>query len=182
MVEQQRPYISREQMGHVVRNKKQFYNAMKQMHFVMPDFKQSIISIKFMHKVRSDQIWMPLAPDVKACRSVAYPPTNAMLIDFIARAVPNLQNLGYTEEHIVAIKKLIKKVKKKGANKEWLLKVLYIFDKDCEVFDKSYRYVRPTNKINPNNLQIFNNNDRFFDDLPPLLPSELRRRQMRLSK
>ena len=109
-------------MGYVVRNKKQFYKAMLNSGFVMPSFKQSIISIKFMHKVRSDQIWMPLAPDVIACRSVAYPPTNAMLIDFIARAVPNLQNLGYTEEHIVAIKKLIKKVKKKGANKDWLLK------------------------------------------------------------
>ena len=73
-------------------------------------------------------------------------------------------------------------MKKKGADKAWLLRVLYVFNKNCEVFNKSYRYVRPTNKINPNNLQIFNNNDRFFDDLPPLLPSELRKRQMRLSK
>ena len=51
-------------MGYVVRNKKQFYKAMLNMGFVMPSFKQSIISIKFMHRVRSDEIWMPLAPDV----------------------------------------------------------------------------------------------------------------------
>ena len=77
-------------MGYVVRNKKQFYKAMLNSGFVMPSFKQSIISIKFMHRVRSDEIWMPLAPDVQACRMVAYPPTNAMLIDFIFEAVPNL--------------------------------------------------------------------------------------------
>ena len=35
----QRPNISREQMGFVVRNKLQFYKAMENMGFVMPSFK-----------------------------------------------------------------------------------------------------------------------------------------------
>ena len=46
----------------------------------MPAYKQSIISIKFMHMVRTGQVFMPKAEDVDACRTVAYPPTNEMIL------------------------------------------------------------------------------------------------------
>ena len=48
------------------------------------------------------------------------------------------------------------------------MRLLYCFDDNHEVFQKSYRYVRPRNKLNPDTIRVFNNADGFFDDLPPL--------------
>ena len=53
MQHQSNPHMSREQIGDVVRSKQHFYNAMLLAGFVLPSYKQSIISIKFMHQVRS---------------------------------------------------------------------------------------------------------------------------------
>ena len=81
--------MSREQIGEVVRSKQHFYNAMLLSGFVLPAFKQSIISIKVMHQVRAEQVYMPRAADAaSACPQVAYPPTNAMLVDLITAAAP----------------------------------------------------------------------------------------------
>ena len=51
--------------------------------FVLPAFKQSIISIKFMTQVRNREVFMPKAEDIEVCKAVPYPPTNDMLIDLI---------------------------------------------------------------------------------------------------
>ena len=80
------------------------------------------------------------------------------------------------------IRKLVKILRKKSGNKEWLLRVLHHLEPQHPVFAKGYRYVRPVNKLNPDRLEVFQNHDGFYDDLPPLLPHELRKRQMRLSK
>ena len=71
---------------------------------------------------------------------------------------------------------------KKGADKAWLLKVLWYFDSGCEVFDKGYRYVRPKNKLHPERMEVFGNDDGFWSNLPPLQPNEMKGRQMRMSK
>ena len=76
----------------------------------------------------------------------------------------------------------MKRVRKRGADKAWLLQLLHCFDPASEVFKKSYRYIRPRNERQPDRLQIYNNADGFCSDLPPLQPNELRGRQMRLAK
>ena len=81
--------MSREQIGDVVRSKQHFYNAMLLTGFVLPSYKQSIISIKFMHQVRSKEVWMPKGEDIEVCKSVPYPPTNDMLVELISVAVDN---------------------------------------------------------------------------------------------
>ena len=100
--------MSREQIGDVVRSKKHFYNAMLLAGFVLPAFKQSIISIKVMHQVRSREVWMPKGEDIEVCKAVPYPPTNDMLIDMIAVAVDNQvgQN-GWTEETLIPVRALV---------------------------------------------------------------------------
>ena len=50
------------------------------------------------------------------------------------------------------------------------------------MFNKGYRYVAPKKAVNRERIQVFSNSDGFFDGLPPLLPHEMRGRQMRLSK
>ena len=106
-----------------------------------------------------------------------------MLIDLIAVAVDSSvgQN-GWTEENIVPVRALVELLYKRSTDKAWLLKVLWYFDRDCEVFSKGYRYVRPRNKLHPERMEVFGNDDGFWDDLPPLQPHEMRGRQMRLSK
>ena len=77
---------------------------------------------------------------------------------------------------------LLEIVRKKGADKDWLLKLLWCFDRGSPVFKKSYRYVRPKNRLNPERIEVFGNNDGFFNDLPHLQPHEMKGRQMRMSK
>ena len=89
MQHQSNPHMSREQIGDVVRSKQHFYNAMLLTGFVLPSYKQSIISIKFMHQVRSKEVWMPKGEDIEVCKSVPYPPTNDMLVELISVAVDN---------------------------------------------------------------------------------------------
>ena len=149
----------------------------------MPAFKQSIISIKFMSQVRSEEVFMPKAEDIEICKYVPYPPTNPMLIDLINNAVDRqVGRDGWTEENLIPVRALMEIVGKKGADKAWLLKVLWCFDNNSEVFDKSYRYVRPKDKLNPERIEIFGNEDGFFNNLPPLQPNEMKKRQMRMSK
>ena len=94
-----------------MRSKKHFYNAMLQMGYVMPAFKQSIISIKLMHQVRLGTIFMPKAEDVVACRMVAYPPPNDMILTNIKQAIEDLLGTGsLDEEKLEPIRALIKEV------------------------------------------------------------------------
>ena len=106
-----------------------------------------------------------------------------MLVNLIAVAVDNSvgQN-GWTEENIVPVRALVELLYKKSADKDWLLKVLWYFDSGCEVFTKGYRYVRPRNKLIPERMEVFGNDDGFWNDLPLLQPNEMKGRQMRMSK
>ena len=56
--------MSREQIGEVVRSKEHFYKAMQLIGYVLPTITQPLISIKFMHMVRSREVWMPKAEDI----------------------------------------------------------------------------------------------------------------------
>ena len=174
---QPRPNISREQMGYFVRSKRHFYNAMLQTGYVMPAFKQSIISIKLMHQVRTGQVFMPKSEDVDACKMVAYPPTIDMVIANISAAVDNLDGTsGWNEVSLTPVRALLEIVKKKKADKEWLMRLLYCFDSENVVFSKGYRYIKPQNRLNPNRIEVINNADGFFDDLPQLQSHEMRGR------
>lgn len=175
--------MSREQIGQFCRSKKHMYNVMQLSGYVMPAFKQSIVSIKFMHAVRGGHIFMPKADDIDVCRSVPYPPTNDMLVILINDAVGALVGVnGWTNETLAPVRTLLELVKKKGGDKAWLLKLLWVFDADSRVFEKSYRYVRPRNKLHPERMEVFGNDDGFWNNLPPLQPHEMRGRQMRMSK
>ena len=111
MVDSRQQNISREQLGQFVRSKKHFYNAMLQMGYVMPAFKQSIISIKFMHQVRIGSVFMPKAEDVDACRMVAYPPTNEMILAHVKQAAENLNGKGdWNMETLQPVKALVEEV------------------------------------------------------------------------
>ena len=122
-----------------------------------------------MHQVRLGTMYMPKAEDVNACRMVAYPPTNDMIMAHVSAAIENLNNVeGWTEETLVPVKALEEVVKKKKADKQWLLRLLYCFDPGNQFFASDYRYVKPRKRLNPDNIQVFDNADGFFDNLPPL--------------
>ena len=117
--------MSREQIGEVVRSKKHFYNAMLLAGYIMPAYKQAIISIKFMHQVRSREIFMPKGEDIEVCKLVPYPPTNEMLVDLIDDALDRQVGMNdWTEENLAPVRALMVIVRKKGADKAWLLKML----------------------------------------------------------
>ena len=184
MVQPQAPFasLSREQLGLVIRTKKQFYNAMLQDGYVMPGYKQTLVSIKFMHAVRNKEVWAPRAEDVVQCRMVAYPPSNDVLKFHIGSAVDQMDDDIENAELMPKLKRLMELLKKKSADKEWLLRCLFVLDENHAVFQKNYRYVKPRTRVQPNRIQLINNEDGFYDNLPPLQPNELRRRLLRMSK
>ena len=122
-----------------------------------------------MHQVRLGTVYMPKAEDVDACRMVAYPPPNDMILAHISAAAEALNGTGdWNDETLIPVRALIEVVKKKKADKQWLLRLLYCFDSENEFFAKHYRYVKPRKRLNPNNIEVFDNADGFFNDLPPL--------------
>ena len=185
MVKPQAPQesLSREQLGLVIRNKKHFWNAMVQDGWMMPDYKQTIVSIKFMHAVRAKEVWAPRAEDTMQCRRVAYPPTNGMLLFYLNMVVDELdEDPEWTKERLAPIRRLLELLKKKSADKAWLLLCPWVLKEDCLVFDKSYRYVKPRQLNQPDTIRLIENEDGFFDNLPPLLPHERKGRLMCMSK
>ena len=88
-----------------------------------------------MHLVRTGQVFMPKGEDVDACKMVAYPPTNQMLIEHLSVVVGKLNGKGqWNDKTLVPVRALLEEVQKKKADKEWLLRLLYCFDDNHEVF------------------------------------------------
>ena len=59
-------------------------------------------------------------------------------------------------------------INKKLADVDWLVKCLYVLNEAHPIFAKSYKYVRPSNQLAANTMQVMNNDDGFFDGLPQL--------------
>ena len=76
---------------------------------------------------------------------------------------------------------LLALLKRRDANKDWLLTVLWCVDRANPIFDKSYMYQRPqTSQVNF--MPLIPNEENFFDDCPQLDQRQLRRKQLRLPK
>ena len=72
---------------------------------------------------------MPKADEIDGFRAVPYPPTNPMLIDLINAAINYKEGReGWTKENLIPVRACMDIVAKKGADKAWLLKVLWCFD------------------------------------------------------
>ena len=66
------------------------------------------------------------------------------------------------------LKLLMEHLKTRSADKEWLLRCLFVLNEGHQVFQKNYRYVKPRARVQPDNIQLINNDDGFYDNLPPL--------------
>ena len=182
MAESNPAQLSREQVSTLMRSKTHFYKAMQQAGYILPAPKQAIVSIKVLHEVRSGQVYMPRAAEVSACRPVAYPPPNVMLVELVAKAAKRAVETRPERFPAEPVARLVELVKKHGGDKDWLKHLLHCFDPASEVFAKGYRYVRPRSQVQPDRLHVYSNADGFFTGLPLLLPGELKGRQMRLAK
>lgn len=59
-------------------------------------------------------------------------------------------------------------------NNEWLITCLTdVPGIECEIFEKSYRYIKPASAIQKKEILFFNE-DGLFNDLPPLDPKQIR--------
>ena len=59
--------LSREQVGQLMRSKKHFHRALRLEGYLLPAEKQGLVSIKNMHLVRAQLVYMPKAADSTAC-------------------------------------------------------------------------------------------------------------------
>ena len=76
-----------------------------------------------------------------------------MILAHISVAAEALNGKGdWNNETLIPVRALIELVKKKKADKQWLLRLLYCFDPENQFFAKNYRYVKPRRRLNPDNI------------------------------
>ena len=82
---------------------------------------------------------------------------------------------------MASVKKLLKKMKKRNPDAEWLCDLLALWKPSDEIFDKSYVYVRPR-KATVASI-VLDNADGFYTGLP-ILPASVqgKTRRMRVPK
>ena len=156
-------------MAEVVRDKASMYAAMIKNGWVMPAKSQAIVTLDFMQKVRKREVWCPRFDQVEKAVTVCYPPPRKDMLDMIDAAIHRIieakQN---TEEEIASLINALELIEKRSADTHWLVCVLCVIDPENLIFTKGYRYVRPETKKALQAMPLLNNDDGFFDNLPPL--------------
>ena len=71
-----------------------------------------------------------------------------------------------------AFEELRLRLRKKKANKEWLIDILWCLDNEHMIFDKNYVYRRPKD-YSADWKKLIPNENAFFDGLPELTKEEL---------
>ena len=160
--------ISRNKLSATVRNKKELYKACQRNEFVMPSVKCSLCTIDFMFEVKAETIYCPTNKDLKGRKACPDPPDIKTIITFITAAVLKHEangSLAMLEKAQFTL--LQERLKKKKANKEWLIDILWCLDKEHPIFEKDYVYRRPRDN-SLEFMQLIPNENQFFDGLPAL--------------
>ena len=161
------------------------YAAMIKNGWVMPAKSQGIVTLDFMQKVRKREIWCPRFDQVEKAVTVCFPPPRKDMLDMIDAAIHRIieakQN---TDEEIASLINALELIEKRSADTHWLVCVLCVIDPENRIFSKGYRYVRPETKKALLAMPLMNNDDGFYDDLPPLQQpaGKKRARMLPLSK
>ena len=168
-----------------MRSKKHYYQACQRNKFDMPSLTCALVTIRFCEKVRLGIYWCPKITDAPAGVLSVAPPPYAIVMEKVLRAIEvHRQDRTVSVANLRKIDSTMRKLGKYKADNGWLIRVLHCLNAKDEIFNKDYVYRRPRNFIGLNQLELIDNPDNFFDNLPELNVKELlaNRKQLRLSK
>ena len=81
-----RQFVRSDKVATVVNNKKSYFEACLRNGLLMPNFKDSIVTIPMMDEIREKTIWLPKAVDCCGY-TVVNPPSKLVLAEYNAEAL-----------------------------------------------------------------------------------------------
>ena len=90
----------------------------------MPNFKEAIVTLKFMRKVRSGKIWLPKVNELRPKIIAEPPPRKELAIAIVESIELGIRNGRVTGARIDPVRALGKQIKKKLGDSDWLCTML----------------------------------------------------------
>ena len=162
------PRVALNDIALCVRDAKGLYQAMVDNSYIMPKFKSSICTMDFMYEMQTNKIFSLKWETYKQPRKVQRPPQIESIMEKLNTAIEveacvNIQ--GVRAQQLLGLQEHLKK---RAADKEWLLVLLYNFRPNDEIFQKGYAYFRPTKKSNRNEIAVLPAPNDFYEGLAQL--------------
>ena len=167
------------QVGQVVRTQRQYYDAMARNGWLLPRYGAALVNRDFLDGIRLGAYYCPAVKDGIVKLPCPNPPPKAELIALFEAAVA-ARPVDEDSARLAGLLSLMELGKL--PDNDWLLLLLsHVPGRDCSVFQKHYKYVRPPSLLRPE-LLLFDE-DGFFEGLPAVSAHDLRRRnQLRVPK
>ena len=139
--------MEQKKLGRVVRTFENYYDACERDGWLVPSFSSAIVTRTFLDAIRAGQYYCPHIKYKILPLRCPNPPPKMELLKIWKRAVyQKVVDEPQKEKLWNAMLATITLIEEEGKlpNNEWLLTVLsHIEGKDCEIFQKDYKYERP---------------------------------------
>ena len=124
--------------------KKDFYDAMRRNHYVMPEYKERIVTTAWMLGVVRGTHWCLSSAEVNCLPQCARRPTKKMLAVML---VAVMRNVTEPKEKVEAIKATAELVLAHPPDMHWMLTCLAQIDANHEVFGRDYVPPKPVKEF-----------------------------------
>ena len=148
-----------------VPNKKALYTVLMRNGYILPEFKQPIITLKFLRLVRKKRCWCINSEEGITVKPCADTPSKKELALILCQVMTNYRSIG--EPYDSGLKRTAKAIKRRPPNVDWMLMVLATIHAENAVFDRTYVHVKSnTLPTDVSQMVMVDNSDNFFTDLP----------------
>ena len=86
--------LSRQQVSEVVRDKETYYSGMLRNGWLLPDIRQSIVTLSFMERVRAGEIFCPHVNTIETTAVCLTPPPKQTIINKLMAAAEERESAG----------------------------------------------------------------------------------------
>ena len=137
--------ISRQQAELFVNSRETMLSAMLRKGWVMPKLGQPLCTMKFMEAVREGSVWCPKREDIDRPVVVVTPPPQDVLSQEIVLILEEGMRQKATDSlfNPKPVQNLVDLLRKKKADTQWLLEVLYVLNRNHGVFAPDSLYIKP---------------------------------------
>ena len=115
--------ISNKKAEAIIDSKKECYTAMLFAQYLLPDFKDKIMTKKFLKGIRFGKYWMPKATELTRQAICAYPPTKEILSGIVYDLLLGFKSSDNPDID-ASVRRTAIQVKKKPPCKRWMLAVI----------------------------------------------------------
>ena len=178
--------MEQKKLARKVRTFEDYYETCERNGWLLPSITSAIVNRTYLDAIRKGQYYCPhVSYNILPLRCPNPPPKMELLKIWKKAVYEKVVEEPAKEELWNMMLATITLIEEEGKlpNNDWLLTVLaHIEGKDCVVFKKDYKYVKPVSENQKPDI-LFDNFDGLFDDLPDLDEKQIRRtNQFRVPK